>query len=97
MKKWDTNELRQQTSRLISWLIIIYMNCFRAKKVELFLHFSSLVAWPFQTEYSSKSRHLLQEYLVLFLDHKSLEAVIQDKSVAVTIFELIAANKTIKN
>ena len=70
------------------------MNRFRAKKVELFLHFSSLVAWPFQTEYSSKSWHL---YLVLFFDHKSLEAVIQDKSVAATIFELIAANKTIKN
>ena len=34
---------------------------FRAKKVEHFLHTFTLVAWPFQMQYSSKSWHILQD------------------------------------
>ena len=73
MKKRDSNELRQPTSRLISWFIIPSMNCFKTKKAEPFLDSSSLVACPFQTQYSSKSWLLLQEYLVVcfnIFDHK---------------------------
>ena len=77
MKKWGTKELRQSTSRLISWFIITEMNCIRAKKVELFLDTSSLVTWLFQNQYSSKLWYLLQEYLVVIFDHKSLAAATQ--------------------
>ena len=57
---------------------------FRAKKVEHFLHTFTLVAWPFQMQYSSKSWHILQDmtyfgifFLVVFFDHKSLLVAIQ--------------------
>ena len=47
------------------------------KKVELFLYTSSLVACPFQMQYSLKSWHHFQEYLLVYFDHKSLEADLQ--------------------
>ena len=78
MKKWNTNKLRQPTSWLISWFISSLEWIFlEQKKVELFWYISSLVAWPFQTQYSSKSWHFLQEYLVVFFNHKSLVEAMQ--------------------
>ena len=77
MKNWDTNELRQRLpssslgSSSLEWIVV------EPKKVELFLHSSSLAAWPFQKQYSSKLWHLLQKYVEVFFDHKSLVAAIQ--------------------
>ena len=72
MKTWDTNELRQPTSSLSPASYLLNELFYSQKSWIIFTYL-----FLFETEYSSKSWHLLQEYLVVFFDYKSLVAAIQ--------------------